>query len=212
MSDYTTNYNLILPKKEENYDVETANTNNKIIDTQLANKVEKVPGKNLSSNDFTNAYKNKIDSLQNIYKFVGSVDSFENLPMTAQNGDVYNVIDESKSYSWNDTTKEWIELGSAIDVENVLTHKYTLILTSEISAGQIIDIPCKYKVRANCLDVFFNGERLLLSSNVSGTDGHYCEIGEANSISNQIQITSDWHPEIGDYFDFVLRGEYRDDT
>lgn len=212
MSDYTTNYNLILPKKEENYDVETANTNNKIIDTQLANKVEKVPGKNLSSNDFTNAYKNKIDSLQNIYKFVGSVDSFENLPMTAQNGDVYNVINESKSYSWNDTTKEWIELGSTVDVENVITHKYTLILTSEISAGQIIDIPCRYKVGANCLDVFFNGERLLLSSNVSGTDGHYCEVGDVNSISNQIQITSDWHPEMGDYFDFVLRGEYRDDT
>lgn len=57
MSDYTTNYNLILPEKGENYDVEVANTNNKIIDTQLRNKVEKVPGKNLSSNDFTNAYK-----------------------------------------------------------------------------------------------------------------------------------------------------------
>ena len=65
MSDYTTNYNLILPKKEENYDVETANTNNKIIDTQLGNKVEKVPGKNLSSNDFTNNYKNKLDALKN---------------------------------------------------------------------------------------------------------------------------------------------------
>ena len=212
MSDYSTNYNLLLPRKGENYDIEVANTNNKIIDEQLGKKVEKVPGKNLSSNDFTNAYKNKIDSLQNIYKFVGSVDSFEDLPTTAQNGDVYNVINESKSYSWNDTAKLWIELGSAMDIENVLTHKYTLILTSKIEAGQVLDIPCKYKVGAAVLDVFFNGERLLLSSNISGTDGHYCEVGNANSISSQIQITSDWNAEIGDYFDFVVRGEYSDDT
>jgi hypothetical protein len=212
MSDYTINYNLILPDKGENYDVEVANTNNKIIDTQLRNKVEKVPGKNLSSNDFTNAYKNKIDSLQNIYKFAGSVDSFEDLPTDAQNGDVYNVIDESKSYAYNDATKSWIELGSAVDVENVITHKYNLILTSTVEAGQVLDIPYKYKVGSNCLDVFYNGERLLLSSNVSGTDGHYCEVGNANSISNQIQLTSDWKAEIGDYFDFVVRGEYSDDT
>lgn len=212
MSDYTINYNLILPDKGENYDVEVANTNNKIIDTQLGNKVEKVPGKNLSSNDFTNAYKNKIDSLQNIYKFVGSVDSFENLPTNAQNGDVYNVIDESKSYAYNDATKSWIELGSAINLENVITHKYNLILTSAVEAGQVLDIPCKYKVGSNCLDVFYNGERLLLSSNISGTDGHYCEVGNTNSISNQIQLTSDWKAEIGDYFDFVTRGGYSDDT
>lgn len=212
MSDYTENYNLILPGKGENYDVGVANTNNKIIDTQLKNKVEKIPGKNLSSNDFTNAYKNKIDSLSNIYKFVGSVDSFENLPTTAQNGDVYNVIDESKSYSWNNNLKTWLELGNTINVENILAHKYTLILTSKVEAGQILNIPCKYRVGAEVLDVFYNGERLLLSSNISGTDGHYCEVGDVNSISNQIQITSDWNPEMGDYFDFVLRGEYRDDT
>lgn len=135
-----------------------------------------------------------------------SVDSFEDLPTDAQNGDVYNVIDESKSYAYNDATKSWIELGSDVDVENVITHKYNLILTSTVEAGQVLDIPCKYKVESNCLDVFYNGERLLLSSNVSGTDGHYCEVGNANSISNQIQLTSDWKAEIGDYFDFVVRG------
>lgn len=43
MPNYTKNLNLILPKKSENYDVEVANTNNKIIDDKLGNKVEKVP-------------------------------------------------------------------------------------------------------------------------------------------------------------------------
>lgn len=69
MSDYTENYNLLLPKPTENYDVKTANTNNKIIDAQLANKAEKKAGKDLSTNDFTDEYKKKIDSMQSLYRF-----------------------------------------------------------------------------------------------------------------------------------------------
>lgn len=45
MPNYTKNLNLILPNKNENYDVETANTNNRIIDNRLGNKVEKIPRK-----------------------------------------------------------------------------------------------------------------------------------------------------------------------
>lgn len=45
MADYTENYNLILPKGTEHYDVEVANTNNKTIDTTLSNKVDKIPRK-----------------------------------------------------------------------------------------------------------------------------------------------------------------------
>ena len=49
MPDYTQNYNLIKPKKSENYDVEdTTNTNMDIIDTQLSNKMDKVPVKDLA--------------------------------------------------------------------------------------------------------------------------------------------------------------------
>jgi len=69
MPNYTKNLNLILPKESENYDVEVANTNNKIIDEQLKNKVEKKAGKDLSTNDFTDNYKKKIDSMQSLYRF-----------------------------------------------------------------------------------------------------------------------------------------------
>lgn len=66
MPDYTKNYNLIKPKKSENYDIEdVTNTNMDIIDTQLGNKVEKVVGKGLSTCDFTNEYKKKLDGLSN---------------------------------------------------------------------------------------------------------------------------------------------------
>lgn len=63
MAEYTENYNLILPKETETYDIETANTNNRIIDNKLAEKVSKITGKDLSTNDFTDGYKNKIDRM-----------------------------------------------------------------------------------------------------------------------------------------------------
>lgn len=58
------------------------------------------------------------------------------------------------------------------------------------------------------LDVFYMGEKLLLSSDDAGTDGHYREIGETNAVSNKIKLTSDWGAEANEYFEFIVRGEY----
>lgn len=63
MSNYTEHYNLKKPLKTENYDVDVANNNNDIIDEKIYNKVDKIPGKDLSTNDFTNEYKKKIDRI-----------------------------------------------------------------------------------------------------------------------------------------------------
>lgn len=63
MSNYTEHYNLKKPLKTENYDVDVANTNNDIIDEKIYNKVDKISGRGLSTNDFTNEYKKKIDRL-----------------------------------------------------------------------------------------------------------------------------------------------------
>lgn len=52
------------------------------------------------------------------------------------------------------------------------------------------------------------GELLTLSSDDAGTDGHYREVGQANAVSNQIKTTTDWGCESGEYFEFVVRGEY----
>ena len=76
-----------------------------------------------------------------------------------------------------------------------------------LHGGKII-LPAYYKVGINCLDVYYMGELLRKSSDEAGTDGHYQEIGESGSISNQIKITSDWSAETGEYFNFVIRGEY----
>lgn len=63
MAEYTNHYNLKKPLKTESYDVDVANTNNDIIDEKLYGKVDKFPGKDLSSNDFTDGYKQKVDKL-----------------------------------------------------------------------------------------------------------------------------------------------------
>ena len=65
MPKYTENYNLILPEQPETYNVDVANTNNKEIDSILENKVDKIPGKGLSTNDFTNEHLQKLNKIQN---------------------------------------------------------------------------------------------------------------------------------------------------
>lgn len=168
MPDYTQYYNLIKPKKGENYDVnDTTCTNMDIIDTQLANKVEKVPGKGLSTNDFTNNYKNKIDTLQNIYRFMGAVDTVSDLPTTGQkNGDVYNVKSESKDYAWNDSTQTWVQLGSATNLDNIATkseiniQRATVTLSSTVNANTNYTVPFYYKVGNNSLEVYYCSTKL----------------------------------------------------
>ena len=219
MPDYTQNYNLIKPKKSENYDVEdTTNTNMDIIDTQLGNKMDKVPGKGPSTNDFTNKYKNKLDTLQNIYKFMGAVNTVSDLPTTGQkNGDVYNVNSENKGYAWNDSTQQWVELGSATNLDNVATkdevniQRTSVTLESTVNANTNYTIPLNYQVGNNSLEVFYCTGKLQ-----KGVD--YNEIGNTGEVSNIIQFTDsvgnldmsgvEGFENFKETLEFVVRGEY----
>ena len=92
--------------------------------------------------------------------------------------------------------------------KNLLTHKYKLTVSKTTSVGAEITLPAYYKVGQDVLDVYLEDERLIKSSDEAGTDGHYVEVGEADSISNKIKITTDWAVEAGMTFEFVVRGEY----
>ena len=87
-------------------------------------------------------------------------------------------------------------------------YKYKEILTADVAKGGTITLPCYYKVGTHCLDVYYMGELLILSSDDAGSDGHYREVGEANAVSNKIKLTTDWAAEANEYFVFVIRGEY----
>lgn len=91
------------------------------------------------------------------------------------------------------------------NAKNLKINKYKLkIISSNI--GKEITLPCNYKVGQDVLDVYWNGIKLLLSSDDIGTDGHYREIGNNNSISNKIKLTTDWNLEIEDVLELVVRG------
>lgn len=208
MSDYTEYYNLKKPAQSEDYNVDDANTNNTIIDKILFEKVDKVPGKGLSENDFTNKYKQKIDMLQNIYKFKGSVSTLTELNLIEEQkiGDVYNVISENKDYAWNGST--WVVLGSATNTDDLATKTEIKIQTSKVVTAETIaentnyTIPLKYRVGDNSLEVVYMGEKLI-------KDEHYIEVGENGNTSNIIQF-KDWGQAVPSdrTIEFIVKGVY----
>ena len=99
-----------------------------------------------------------------------------------------------------------------VKAEQLTQHTYNLILTENVVAGGEITLPFYYKVGAGVLQVYYMGQLLLLSSDDAGTDGHYREVGEANSISNKIKLTTDWSADKGEYFKFVVKGVYTNET
>ena len=141
---------------------------------------------------------------------------------TFQNGTL-----KSKAYFMNGETKQEVEEAiyegtTPLSAENLndmqdnieeeinshIEHKYFLQLIADVAKGGTITLPCYYKVGAGCLDVYYMGELLILSSDDAGSDGHYREVGEVNAVSNQIKTTTDWGCESGEYFEFVVRGDY----
>ena len=57
-----------------NTEVNTVKSSVSLVSNQVANKVDKVEGKTLSTNDFTNAYKAKLDGLTGEYEPIGAAE------------------------------------------------------------------------------------------------------------------------------------------
>ena len=119
---------------------------------------------------------------------------------------------EGKKYNVNPAVYSGKTPLSALNLnkaqKNLLTSTYYLKINADTTEGQEITLPCYYKVGEEVLDVYLNGERLIKSSDDSGTDGHYREVGDSGSISNKIKTTTDWSLASGDVLDLVVRGEY----
>ena len=206
MAQYTDNLNLIKPAQGENYNVDVANTNNEIIDNAIGNKQDKIPGKGMSSNDFTNEYKRKLDAVKKIYTFKGSVNTYNDLSNITEKevGDVWNILDTGNNYSWNG--EEWTEIGidtDFADLENSLVIQSSIITTTtEIAENTNYTIPLNYKVGNNSLEVIYMGEKL-----INGT--HYIEVGNAGEVSNTIQFYN-WGQAVPTErtIEFIVRGVY----
>lgn len=238
MSNYTKNYNLIKPLGTEQYDInEVTNINADIIDTELADCVRKDGKKGLSTNDFTDKYKTKLDNLKNNggsgsggadgedgATFIPTVSSEGVISWTNNKGldnpEPVNIKGKDgdtgpqgpapiKGTDYFTEAEKQEMISAVLNNINIKTVKAHLDITEDIEAGSIITIPVNYKVGADCLDVFLNGEYLRKCTTYDNADtGTYSEVGTVNSISNQIKITTAYSLESGDYFDFIVRGVY----
>lgn len=100
-----------------------------------------------------------------------------------------------------------------LDVEELKKGKFSAvqieytILDAEIEDNSTITIPVTYEVGNNSLEVYVLGERLV---KVDGDkDGHYTEIGETGSLSNQIQLHNiGQNIPVGTVIMYVATGKY----
>lgn len=103
------------------------------IETQLSNKVNKVEGKGLSTNDFTDDLLNLLKKVSKPLNYKGSVPTYNDLPTEGNlEGDVWNVTKTDVNYAWNGT--DWDPFGSsAVNIVDDLT---TGGATAALSAEQ----------------------------------------------------------------------------
>ena len=184
MSSYTNFLNLFkwnpIDDSEEEFDIDKAlNDNLDKIDTKLKDYIT-------DTDNNINTFKTETNRSINTFK-----------------EETNTNISEFKE-STNKTVQDLRDSISATQG----THKYKLTVSTTTSSGAEITLPCYYKVGQDVLDVYLEDERLIKSSDEAGTDGHYVEVGEADSISNKIKIATDWAVEAGMTFEFVVRGEY----
>ncbi len=134
-----------------------------------------------------------------------------------QEAEIERINNEtSRTSSEEMRQKAYNEIKKYMQDNEIGTHKYFMKATTTIQTDTNFTIPSKYKVGANVLDVYLMGEKLIKTT--SEHVGHYKEIGEVGSISNTIQLDSinedgtseEWQVNAGEYFEFVVRGEYNE--
>lgn len=109
--------------------------------TALDNKVDKVTGKGLSTNDYTTAEKSKLaafgdastyalkSDITNMYKYKGSVATVSALPSSDNTtGDVYNVEANGMNYAWDGTA--WDALGEIFTITSISNDDINTIVAS----------------------------------------------------------------------------------
>ncbi len=236
MPDYSQHYNLIKPKKEENYDIDDVNRiNADIIDSELYSKVEKEAGKGLSQHDFNDNYKRKLDSLTSVFSYKGSVGTYSELELKQNNkiGDIWHCVENATNYSYNGST--WTPIGLTLDLTNLITvddfndeketimsvinsnknamkiNREIITVSNVITKDEDYSIPVKYIVGSKSLEIFHCGEKLVLNKD-------YIEIGNTGTVSQLIQFkenigdidVQDIIEGFNESLEFVSRGDFND--
>lgn len=133
MAESTTNYRLTKPLESEYYDVNISNRNMDIIDETLYTKVDKVNGKSLSSNDFTDEDKTKLDDITKSISFILISD------MWVRDGAVFSCSVSNRDVKASDNPLLLPVLPSSNNVADLKAYKknFAYLIDGTTSNGSI---------------------------------------------------------------------------
>ena len=89
--------------KYQNSNVPSVQNVKEMLDSLSTNKVDTVPGKGLSTNDFTDEYKNKIDALDQQLVF----STYQEFPTIGKENTLYIDKTNKTSYLWDPVQKSY---------------------------------------------------------------------------------------------------------
>ncbi len=116
-------------------------------------------------------------------------------------------LDSGNLKALENNVEECIEAN----IKDVTLSRVDLIAEESTAKGATIDIGASYKVGADSLMVFHEGSLLKKATN-NKDEGHYYEVGNANSVSTQIILTEDWGLSTGEILTFIVKGVFESDT
>lgn len=120
----------------------------------------------------------------------------------------FNFVN-SKQPAINATNLNKLQTNAEKAIAEVTPKSTKMTISEDTVKGANVTLPVKYKVGTYCLDIFVNGEKLIPCSTYDdNTTGHYSEVGDKNTVSTTIKLTSDWNLSSGDYLGIIVRGEW----
>lgn len=101
-------------------------------------------------------------NLSSVFKYKGAVESVQDLPASAEVGDVYHILNTGKEYVWvsKDNVNEWEVLGTTYDAASS-THTHTVTVTGENEGSDVtgkVTIPT-YTAKTGYLGIGYNGNQ-----------------------------------------------------
>lgn len=170
MSTYTEHYNAKKPSKSENYDIDVANFNNDLWDEKIFEKQDKIVGKALSTNDFTNQYKNKLDSLKNYddTEIKNNIEDIQIAQIKQDSNIQYLQTQNTKLKSENERLRE--------DLKGLPTSTFS---------GEVIDLNDSSEMRFQEFKVFGNSKQKEEPSPLHPSEVESC--GDNGNISFEIE-------------------------
>ena len=152
--------------------------------TDLTKKITTVAN-NLATHeaDFSNPHKVTAEQLglSNAYKYKGSVPTYQDLPSTAESGDVYNVVKGDKeigvangaNFAWNGS--EWDNLGGLLTGTGAIRVEFMVISWQEDTSTGLYKLPLNIFEQVDSVGVLSveaieNGQRHSVLLDTIGND------------------------------------------